>query len=127
MTVSVNDNINGKLILPIVEGTESIPEDCERGLPQSMKAQINKVLGDGDFKAKAKTTLSLVGGEDGNIILSGLGKGEGITVHDYRKAGAAVFASIKKIHGNDFTVRFMDAGVAHMAAFAEGMMLRDYS
>ena len=73
MTVSVNDNINGTLILPIIEGTESIPEDCERGLPQSMKAQINKVLGGGDFKAKAKTTLSLVGGEDGNIILSGLG------------------------------------------------------
>ena len=30
-------------------------------------------------------------------------------------------------HGNDFTVRFIDAGVPHMAAFAEGMMLRDYS
>ena len=54
MTVSVNDNINGTLILPLVEGTESIPEDCERGLPQAMKAQINRVLSDGDFKGKAK-------------------------------------------------------------------------
>ena len=62
MTVSVNDNINGTLILPLIEGTESIPDDCERGLPQSMKAQINRVLGDGDFKGKAKSTISLVGG-----------------------------------------------------------------
>ncbi|MBA87380.1 MAG: leucyl aminopeptidase [Euryarchaeota archaeon] len=127
MTVSVNDNINGTLILPLVEGTESIPEDCERGLPQSMKAQINRVLSDGDFKGKAKSTISLVGGEDGKIILAGLGNSDNVSVHDYRKAGAAVFANIKKIHGNDFTVRFSDAGVAHMAAFAEGMMLRDYS
>ena len=103
MTVSVNDNINGTLILPLVEGTESIPEDCERGLPQSMKAQINRALSDGDFKGKAKSTISLVGGEDGKIILAGLGKSDDVSVHDYRKAGAAVFASIKKIHGNDFT------------------------
>ena len=107
MTVSVNDNINGTLILPLVEGTESIPEDCERGLPQSMKAQINRVLSDGDFKGKAKSTISLVGGEDGKIILAGLGKSDDVSVHDYRKAGAAVFASIKKIHGNDFTVPFL--------------------
>ena len=65
MTVSVNDNINGTLILPLVEGTESIPEDCERGLPQSMKAQINRVLSDGDFKGKAKSTISLVGARMG--------------------------------------------------------------
>ena len=127
MTVSVNDNINGTLILPLVEGTESIPEDCERGLPQAMKAQINRVLSDGDFKGKAKSTISLVGGEDGKIILAGLGTADSVSAHDYRKAGAAVFATIKKIHGNDFTVRFSNAGVAHMAAFAEGMMLRDYS
>ena len=33
----------------------------------------------------------------------------------------------RKFTATTFTVRFMDAGVAHMAAFAEGMMLRDYS
>ena len=61
MTVSASDNINGTLILPIYEGTQSIAEDSERGLSQTMKSQINRVLADGDFKAKKKTTMSLIG------------------------------------------------------------------
>ena len=65
ITVSASDNINGTLILPIYEGVEEIPEECERGLPQGMKSQINRVLADGDFKAKKKATMSLIGGEDG--------------------------------------------------------------
>lgn len=127
ITVSASDNINGTLILPLYEGVEEIPEECERGLPQGMKSQINRVLADGDFKAKKKATMSLIGGEDGKVILAGLGKSSDVSVHDFRKSGAAVFASIKKVHGNDFTVRFTESGVAHMAAFAEGMMLRNYS
>ena len=127
MTVSVNDNINGTLILPLIEGCESIPEDCERGLPNAMKSQINRVLADGDFEGKAKSTMSLIGGEEGKVILVGLGKKDSITIHDYRKSGASVFASLKKSHGNDFTVRFSNSSVKEMAAFAEGMMLRDYS
>jgi alanine dehydrogenase len=71
--------------------------------------------------------MSLIGGEDGKVILAGLGKSSDVSVHDFRKFGAVVFASIKKVHGNDFTVRFTESGVAHMAAFAEGMMLRNYS
>ena len=107
MTVSASDNINGTLILPIYEGTESIPEDSERGLSQTMKSQINRVLADGDFKAKKKTTMSLIGGEDGKIILAGLGKSGDVNAHDYRKSGAAVFAAIGKAHGSEFTVRFL--------------------
>ena len=34
ITVSASDNINGTLILPMYEGVEEIPEECERGLPQ---------------------------------------------------------------------------------------------
>ena len=127
MTVSASDNINGTLILPIYEGTQSIAEDSERGLSQTMKSQINRVLADGDFKAKKKTTMSLIGGEDGKIILAGLGKSGDVNAHDYRKSGAAVFAAIGKAHGSEFTVRFTNASVAQMGAFAEGMMLRDYS
>ena len=127
MTVSASDNINGTLILPLYEGTEAIPEDCERGLPQSVKSQINRVLADGDFKAKKKSTMSLFGGEEGKVILAGLGKSEEVTIHDFRKAGAAVLAGMKKVHGSEFTVRFPTAGVAQKGAFGEGMMLRDYS
>ena len=92
-----------------------------------MKNQINRVLSNGDFKAKKKSPMTLYGGEDGKAILVGLGKSDDCTVHDYRNAGASVTATIKKSHGTEMTVRFDGAGISHMAAFAEGMMLRDYS
>ena len=63
MTVSASDNINGTLILPIYEGTQSIAEDSERGLSQTMKSQINRVLADGDFKAKRRRLPCRLSGE----------------------------------------------------------------
>ena len=127
LTVSASENINGTLILPLFEGSESVPEKCQTGMSSSMKNQINRVLSNGDFKAKKKSTMTLYGGEDGKAILVGLGKSDDCSVHDYRNAGAKVTATIKKSHGNEMTVRFEDAGISHMAAFAEGMMLRNYS
>ena len=127
LNVSANENINGTLVLPLYEGSESVPESCEVGMPNSLKSQINRVLSDGDFKAKKKSTMTLFGGEDGKAILVGLGKSDDCTSHDFRKAGAAVTAGIKKSHGSELTVRFDNVGVANMGAFAEGMMLRDYS
>ena len=127
LNVSANENINGTLVLPLYEGSESVPESCETGMSNSLKSQINRVLSDGDFKAKKKSTMTLLGGEDGKAILVGLGKADDCTSHDFRKAGAAVTAGMKKSHGSDLTVRFDNAGVANMGAFAEGMMLRDYS
>ncbi len=127
LTVSANENINGTLILPLFEGSENVPEKCQNGMSSSMKNQINRVLSSGDFKAKKKTTMTLYGGEDGKAILVGLGNSDDCTIHDYRNAGATVTAAIKKSHGNEMTVRFDGAGISHMAAFAEGMMLRDYS
>ena len=127
ITVSASENINGTLILPLFEGSDGVPEKCQAGMSSSMKNQINRVLSDGDFKAKKKSTMSLYGGEDGKAILVGLGKADESTIHDYRNAGATVTAAIKKSHGNEMTVRFDGAGIPHMAAFAEGLMLRDYS
>ena len=127
LNVSASENINGTLILPLYEGCESVPESCEFGMPASLKSQINKVLGDGDFKGKKKSTMTLLGGEDGKAILVGLGKQDDCNIHDYRKAGASITACLKKSHGSELTVRFDDAGISNMGAFAEGMMLRDYS
>ena len=110
---------------PLFEG-ETLPEIVE-GIPTTLKSQINRVLADGDFKAKANATMTLMGTEGGKAMLIGLGKTDKADVHAYREAGATVVASCKKVHGGELTVVFHDADLASMTSFAEGMMLRDYS
>ena len=127
VSVSPGHNINGTLIMPIFEGTDSVPDSHAEGMHTALKSQVNMVLGEGDFKGKAKSTMSLVGTEGGKAMLVGLGKKEDADVHAYRKAGAAVVASRKKSLGTELTVRFSGAPVDCMGSFAEGMMLRDYS
>jgi leucyl aminopeptidase len=127
VSVSPGHNINGTLIMPLLEGTNSVPEAHAEGLHTALKSQMNMVLSDGDFKGKAKITMSLMGTDGGKAMLIGLGKEDDADVHAYRKAGAAVIAQRKKSHGTDLTVRFSGASVECMGAFAEGMMLRDYS
>ncbi|DAC47976.1 MAG TPA: hypothetical protein D7H92_04245, partial [Candidatus Poseidoniales archaeon] len=126
VTISSGNNINGTLVLPLFEGEETLPEIVE-GIPQTLKSQINRVLGDGDFKAKANATMTLMGTEGGKAMLVGLGKEAKADVHAYREAGATVVASCKKVHGDELTVVFHGADMDCMTSFAEGMMLRDYS
>ncbi len=126
VTISSGNNINGTLVLPLFEGEEALPEIVE-GIPISLKSQINRILADGDFKAKANATMSLMGTEGGKAMLVGLGKTEKADVHAYREAGATVVASCKKVHGSELTVVFYNTDLASMTSFAEGMMLRDYS
>ena len=127
VSVSSGHNINGTLIMPIFQGTDAVPEAHAEGMHTALKSQMNTVLGDGDFKGKAKSTMSLMGTDGGKAMLVGLGKEDDADVHAYRKAGAAVIAGRKKSHGTELTVRFAATSVDCMAAFAEGMMLRDYS
>ena len=126
VTISSGNNINGTLVLPLFEGEEALPEIVE-GIPASLKSQINRVLQDGDFKAKANASMTLMGTDGGKAMLVGLGKEGNVDNHAYREAGASVVASCKKVHGDELTVMFHDADIENMAAFAEGMMLRDYS
>jgi leucyl aminopeptidase len=125
VTISSGNNINGTLVLPLFEGEEALPADVG-GIPAALKGQIDRVLGDGDFKAKANSTMTLMGTDGGKAMLIGLGKANKVDVHGYRDAGATVVASLKKVHGDELTVLFHDADVQSMAAFGEGMMLRDY-
>ena len=127
VSVSPGHNIDGTLILPLLQGSECVPESLEAGLHTALKSQINRILSDGDFKAKAKSTMSIIGSEGGKAVMVGLGKEQDADIHAYRKAGAAVVASRKKAHGTDFTARFSGASIEAMGAFVEGMMLRDYS
>ena len=127
VTVSPGHNINGTLLLPLFEGSESVPTSLEAGLHTALKSQINRILSEGDFKGKAKSTMSIIGSEGGKAMLVGLGKEEDLDAHAYRKAGASVVANRKKAHGTDFTARFSGASIESMGAFAEGMLLRDYT
>ena len=126
VTISSGNNINGTLVLPLFQGEESLPE-VDEGIPSSLKIQIERVLQDGDFKAKANAVLTLMGTDGGKALLIGLGKEDKADIHTYREAGATVVASLKKVHGNELTVLFHGSDLASMASFAEGMMLRDYS
>ena len=94
VTISSGNNINGTLILPLFQGEETLPEIVE-GIPTSLKSQVNRVLADGDFKAKANATMTLVGTEGGKAMLVGLGKADKADAHAYREAGATVVASFK--------------------------------
>ena len=73
ITVSSGNNVNGTLILPLFQGTEKL-DDSSGGIPAQLRSQINNVLSDNDFKGKAKSTLTLLGGEGGKAMLVGLGK-----------------------------------------------------
>ena len=74
--------------MPLFEGTESVPDGHAEGMHTALRSQMNTVLGDGDFKAKAKSTMSLMGSDGGKAMLVGLGKKDDADVHAYRKAGA---------------------------------------
>ena len=126
ITVSSGNNINGTLILPLFQGTEKL-DDSSGGIPAQLKSQINTVLSDKDFKGKAKTTLTLLGSEGGKAMLVGLGKKEDADANTYRKAGATVVKARGKKHGTELTAKLNSTEVGLVAAFAEGLLLRDYS
>ena len=126
ITVSSGNNINGTLILPLFQGTEKL-DDSIVGIPAQLRSQINNVLSDKDFKGKAKTTLTLLGSEGGKAMLVGLGKKEDADANTYRKAGARVVKARGKTHGTELTVKLDATEVGLVSAFAEGLLLRDYS
>ena len=127
VSVNTNDNINGTLVLPLWQDSDSMAEGSEAGVPRSLKNQIETILAAGDFKAKSGTAMTLAGTDGGKAMLIGLGKADGATLQSMREAGAKVTASLSKIHGKTITVKFSGMEGDDMGAFVEGMILRDYS
>ena len=125
--VNTNENINGTLVLPLWQDSKNMASGSESGVHRSLKNQIEHILTEGDFKAKAGTAMTLAGTDGGKALLIGLGKEEDATPQSMRESGAKVTASCRKIHGKTLTVKFHGMEDAHMAAFVEGMILRDYS
>ncbi|MBT7244518.1 MAG: hypothetical protein HN874_03610, partial [Euryarchaeota archaeon] len=127
INVNTNENINGTLVLPLWQGSRNMIAGSESGLHRGLKTQIETILHDGDFKAKSGSAMTLAGTEGGKALLIGLGKEDEATLQSMRESGAKVTASLAKIHGKTLTVKFHGMEDAHMGAFVEGMILRDYS
>ena len=73
VSVNTNDNINGTLVLPLWQDSDSMAEGSEAGVPRSLKNQIETILAAGDFKAKSGTAMTLAGTDGGKAMLIGLG------------------------------------------------------
>jgi len=125
--VNTNENINGTLVLPLWQDSKNMADGSGAGVHRSLKNQIENILDNGDFKAKAGTAMTLAGTEGGKALLVGLGKQEDATLQSMRESGAKVTASRGKIHGRTLTVKFHGVDGPHMGAFIEGMIIRDYS
>ena len=72
--VNTNENINGTLVLPLWQDSKNMATGSESGVHRSLKNQIDNILTEGDFKAKAGTSMTLAGTEGGKALLIGLGK-----------------------------------------------------
>ena len=127
VSVNTNDNINGTLVLPIWLDSNSMASGSESGVHRSLKNQIETILSEGDFKAKAASAMTQAPTDGGKAMLIGLGKAEDANLQSMRESGAKVTASLSKIHGKTITVKFSGMESADMGAFVEGMILRDYS
>ena len=91
--VNTNENINGTLVLPLWQDSKNMADGSGAGVHRSLKNQIENILADGDFKAKAGTAMTLAGTEGGKALLVGLGKQEDATLQSMRESGAKVTAS----------------------------------
>ena len=127
VVIDANENVNGTLVLPVWQGSNGLGEGRDNGINRILKNQIESVMQSGDFTGKAGSKMTLAGTEGGKALLVGLGKKDKVSVQDMRDAGAGVVAGKTKVHGNTLTVRFNGMSHEHMAAFVEGMILRDYS
>jgi len=125
-TVSPIDKISQTLILPLFEGVEKPPNRSLSGLGRVSQSQVKAAIASEDFDGKSGKMVSLWG-EENKVVLVGMGKAGDLTTNNARDAGANAIAAMDKSHGKALTVRFTSGWKQDtIAAFAEGMMLRDY-
>ncbi len=125
ITVGNIGNVVGTLVLPFNKGDESIDENMLGGVNRSLCHQIEHLFSNGDLTGKSGERLTLHSAE-GKATLLGMGKESDRTVDSCRNAGAKLVGGLKKRHGSNLTIRASGWSMEELAAFAEGMILRDY-
>lgn len=123
--VEESGNVVGTLLMPMFEDACSITDIDSDGVEQSLIEMMNHVISNGDFKAKAGTTLT-IHNLAGKAILMGLGKSKDFSTDSAREAGASLVSKRGKQHGIEFTARLTSLSDEQAAAFIEGALLRDY-
>lgn len=126
VSVSAIGRINGTLVLPCYEGLDKASSSALNCVSDATGLQIANVFDTGDFTGKTGQTLSFFGIEE-KVILVGLGEKNELKEKISRDGGAKLLAGLAKVHGKQLTIRFAGSWKSSMmAAFIEGMVLRDY-
>ena len=119
-------DVGPTLILPLFAGLEKIPNTSLKGLRRSVQGLVRGSVERGDFSGDVDEKLSIWTQEQ-KVLLIGMGPRDKVTDELARDIGAKTLSGLHKSHGKLLTVRFTTGWrVAHMIAYAEGMMLRDY-
>jgi leucyl aminopeptidase len=115
------------MIIPVFEGLTKAPNNATVNLSRSASIAVKSAFSSESFNGEMGESLS-VWTTNCQVILLGLGKQEDLTTKKSRDNGAKCFASLSKKHGTEIIVRFTTGWkVEMMTAFAEGMILRNYT
>ena len=129
MNISTNEfsDLGKIMIIPVFEHTEKAPNNTTIGLSRSASVAIKSAISSERCDGKEGSLIS-IWAKDYQIILLGMGKVEELDSRKARNIGARCFADLPKNHGKNLVIRFTTGwSVTNMAAFAEGMILRNYS
>lgn len=129
MNISTDEfsDLGNIMIIPVFEHTKKAPNNTTIGLSRSASIAIKSAISSERCDGKEGSSIS-IWTKDCQIILLGMGKVEELDSRKARNIGARCFADLPKNHGKNLVIRFTTGwSVTNMAAFAEGMILRNYS
>jgi leucyl aminopeptidase len=121
------DETGDILIIPIFEDTDKAPNNTTTGLGRGASIAVKAAASSEACNGKVGNSLS-VWTKGCPVIFVGVGKQSKLNHKGARDAGAKCLASLSKDYGTNIVVRFTSGWkVDQMAAFTEGMILRDYA
>ena len=121
------DRTGDIMIIPVFGKMEKAPNNTTVGLSRGASIAVKAAAASDAISGKPGESLS-VWTEACTVIFIGVGDKEKLTHKGARDAGAKCLAKLSKDIGTEIVVRFTTGWkTANMAAFAEGMILRDYA
>ena len=115
------------MIIPVFEGFKKAPNNVTLNLSRGASIAVKSAFLSEAFDGKIGESLR-VWTKNCQVILLGLGEKRDLTLKKSRDNGAKILASLSKNHGTKIVIRYTTGwNVNKMAAFAEGMILSDYS
>ncbi len=126
-TVGKFEETGDILIIPVFKGVEKAPNNTTTGLSRGASIAVKAAAASEALTGKRGELLH-VWTKGCMVVFYGVGKSSTLTHKAARDAGAKCLTKLSKNHGTDVVVRFTSGWkLDAMAAFAEGMILRDYA